>query len=390
MNRDQILQMLEAVDDRYITETARFDPPGRQSPPERIGHMRAKRIVTFALAAVLLLGLGAVAYAAGWIGPKAIVVEEIPEGGVVSLTQPQEIPEDQDPAVNAYVETSRAAWAEWEEWLHSNEREPELPEVFVKPEGALARSIEENEDGTYTVIFMGDDGVVEERIATQEELDAYVDAYSHDEGFVSQYDFNYGCTSAADEAKLEEIAAKYGLRLRRDAARFYSRETFETTDAWFNAAYGANLHGDYSGPQYLTNAEITARVAQECCHGDFFKETPLGFDKFYYFDEGSFAVSWYPVFTPERQVVCYVYNAAYGTLFSGNEVSNVAYNLDSFTERSHTCPDGTVFTVLESPDQAFFYAYLSNSYLCGSIGLGMTESEVDAVLDSVCWSNIGK
>ncbi len=200
--------------------------------------MKSKRILTFALAAVLLLGLGVVAYAAGWIGPRAIVREEIPEGGVVSLTQPQETPEDLDTAIEDGLATSRTAWAEWEEWL---QREPELPEVFTKPEGALSRDIEENEDGTYTVTFMGNEGVIDTRIATQEELDAYVAAYEHEEGFVSKYDFNYGCTSAAAEAKLEDIAAKYGLRLRNNGPHFYSRETFQTTDEWFNAQYGTNL-----------------------------------------------------------------------------------------------------------------------------------------------------
>lgn len=387
MNRDQILQLLEGVDGRFVTEASRFDPA--QRPKERNANMKTKRIVTLALAAALLLGLGAVAYAAGWIGPRAIVIQEVEEGGVVSLTQPQETPDDLDPAVEDGLATSREAWAEWENWKNSDERSPDLPPVFTKPEGARARSIDDNGDGTYTVIFMGDEDVIEERIATQEELDAYVAAFEREDGFESKYDFNYDCGSAEEEAKLEEIAAKYGLRLRSNGTRFYSRETFETTDEWFNAQYGANLHGDYSGPQYLTNAEITELVAKQCCHGDFFRETPLGFDKFYYFDEGSFAVSWYPVFTPERQVTCYVYNASFGTLFSGNEVGGIAYDLDSFTERSYTSSDGTVFTVLESPEQAYFYTYLDKSYLCGSIGLGLSESEVDQVLDSVHWQNIG-
>ena len=387
MNRDQILQLLDGVDDRFLTESACFDPV--KGPKERKAKMKAKRVITLALAAALLLGLGAVAYAAGWIGPRAIVVQEVEEGGVVSLTQPQETPEDLDPAVEDGLASSRAAWAEWQAWKNSDERNPDLPPVFTKPEGARARSIDDNGDGTYTVIFMGDTDVIEERIATQEELDAYVDAFEGDEGFQSRYDFTYDCRSAAEEQKLEEIAAKYGLRLRGSGTRFYSRETFETMDEWFNAQYGANLHGDYSGPQYLTDAEITSLVAEQCCRGDFFRETPLGYDKFYYFDEGSFAVSWYPIFTPERQATCYVYNASYGTLFSGNEVGGIAFDLDSFAERSHTCPDGTVFTVLESPEQAYFYVYLENSYLCGSIGLGLSESEVDAVLDSVCWTNIG-
>ena len=389
MRRDQILQMLEAVDDRFVTEAARFDSPNRQSPPERSASMKTKRILTFALAAALLLGLGVAAYAAGWIGPRAIVREELPEGGVVSLTQPQETPEDLDPAVEDKLETSRAAWSEWEAWLNTYQWCPDLPAVFDVPEGATGMEIGSDEDGWF-ITFLQYDRAIGTRRVSQEEMDALNAALDAAEGFESQYDFPYGCVSAESEAKLEEIAGAYGLRLRKNGEHLYSRETFETIDEWFNAQHGTSLHGDYSGPQYRSNEELATLVAEKCCHGDFFKETPLGFDKFYYFDEGSFAVSWYPVFTPERQVVCYVYNAAYGTLFSGNEVGGIAFDLDSFTERSHTCPDGTVFTVLESPDQAFFYAYLSNSYLCGSIGLGMTESEVDAVLDSVCWSNIGK
>ncbi len=386
MKRDQILQLLEGVDDRFVTEAARFDPA--QRPKERSAAMKTKRIVTLALAAVLLLGLGAVAYAAGWIGTGAIVIREVEEGGVVSLTQPQETPEDLEAPVEDGLATSRAAWAEWEAWKKSAMLDPALPPVFVFPEGATSRSIEDNGDGSFTVIFQGDEGVIEERTATQEELDAYVDAYEGEEGFQSKYDFSYDCRSAEQEAKLEEIAARYGLRLRDIGQRFYSRDTFQTMDEWFNAQYGANLQNDYSGSQYLSNEEITARIAEKCCRGDFFRETPLGFDKFYFFDEGSFGVSWYVVFTPERKVNCYVYNASYGTLFSGNEVSGIAFDLDSFAERSHSCPDGTVFTVLESPEQAYFYTYLENSYLCGAIGLGLSESEVDAVLDSVCWSNI--
>ena len=61
MNRDQILQLLEGVDDRFLSESACFDPA--RGPKERSAHMKTKRIVTLALAAVLLLALGAVAYA---------------------------------------------------------------------------------------------------------------------------------------------------------------------------------------------------------------------------------------------------------------------------------------------------------------------------------------
>ena len=405
MNRDQILQLLDAVDDRFLTESARFDPARR--PTERSAHMKSKRILTFALAAALLLGLGAVAYAAGWIGPRAIVLEgktaytaqrqedgsvsvtDNPEGGWVTLSEPQETPEDLDPAIREKLEKSRAASQEWKDYLAQNDWLAQAPAAFVFPEGADASAVEENDDGSFTVVFFENGSVIERRSVTLEEVEVYhrlMDAYML---YESKYDFSYHCSSDADEAKLEEIAAKYGLRLRRPGEVLWSGETFLSSEAWQNAANGTDWHGDYTGPRYLSNKELAARIAQECCHGDFFQETPLGFDKFYYFDEGSFGLSWYVVFTPERQVTCYVYNAAYGTLVSGDEVISMADDLSAFSERSHSCPDGTEITVLQSPEQAYFYTYLDESYLCGHINGALSESEVDAVLDSVCWSNIG-
>ena len=75
---------------------------------------------------------------------------------------------------------------------------------------------------------------------------------------------------------------------------------------------------------------------------------------------------------------------------SGDEVISMTDDLSAFSERSHSCPDGTEITVLQSPEQAYFYTYLDESYLCGHINGSLSESEVDAVLDSVCWSSIGK
>jgi len=63
MRREQISQALDSLDERYITETAVYDPAGGQSRPERIKTMKTKRLFTLALAAALLLSLGAAAYA---------------------------------------------------------------------------------------------------------------------------------------------------------------------------------------------------------------------------------------------------------------------------------------------------------------------------------------
>ena len=70
MKRETITRMLDAVNDEYISQTAVFDPGSIQEGPERIVQMKKKRIITFALAAALILALGAGAYAAGLFGGK--------------------------------------------------------------------------------------------------------------------------------------------------------------------------------------------------------------------------------------------------------------------------------------------------------------------------------
>lgn len=65
MNREKAFQALNALDDRYIAEALRYAPEETAGSPERIGKMNSKRIVTLALAAALILALGATAWALG-------------------------------------------------------------------------------------------------------------------------------------------------------------------------------------------------------------------------------------------------------------------------------------------------------------------------------------
>ena len=64
MNREKAFEALSGLDDRYLVESIRYAPENAGAVPERIEHMKAKRIFTFALAAVLLLALSITAYAA--------------------------------------------------------------------------------------------------------------------------------------------------------------------------------------------------------------------------------------------------------------------------------------------------------------------------------------
>ncbi len=63
MKREQLSDIIGNLDDRQIAEAYQFDPALCGRSPERIGRMKIKRIVTFALAAVLILALGVTGYA---------------------------------------------------------------------------------------------------------------------------------------------------------------------------------------------------------------------------------------------------------------------------------------------------------------------------------------
>ena len=63
MKREQLSNIIGNLDDRQIAEAYQFDPARSGRSPERIGRMKIKRIVTFALAAVLILALGVTGYA---------------------------------------------------------------------------------------------------------------------------------------------------------------------------------------------------------------------------------------------------------------------------------------------------------------------------------------
>ena len=64
MKREQLSTIICNIDDRHIAEAYQFDPDLCARPSERIVHMKKKRIITFALAAALILALGVGAYAA--------------------------------------------------------------------------------------------------------------------------------------------------------------------------------------------------------------------------------------------------------------------------------------------------------------------------------------
>ena len=431
MKKEALDQALDQIQDRYILEAARYSL-ATDSGKEKTMHAQKvkprRRWIRTLLIAAIIVGLFTVtAYATGLLGRRAIVIDdgnpvydmerredgswemtENPNGGRVSLTQPQDVPEDMDPAVAEKLENSRAAWAEWSEYKAARPM-PQEPAAFQQPEGAFFSDEELLPDGSGILRFysagpIGDDNgepiydpdtLVEERTVTTEDYAAWDDYIAQMDQmmlFQSKYDFNYGCNNPEDEAVLEEIAARYDLRLRGASTLLWSWETVKETRERLDAETGTvSPEIDFSGPQWLSNAELTERIAQVGCHGPFFYQVPEGYDKFYYFDEGSFCVSWYYTLANGSQVICYGYNSMYHSLSSGYEVTDQVDDVSAFTERTHVCPDGTEVTILRNGDRAFLYVYLPDSFFSEEIqgAVGMTDQDLDAIADAICYSNIG-
>ncbi|MBR0207613.1 MAG: hypothetical protein IJQ43_01795 [Oscillospiraceae bacterium] len=79
MKRRIIFLALNGLDERHVSETSAWSPDAASRSPERIVPMRRKRIITFALAAVLILALGAAVYAVA--GHGAIGSHAMPQAG---------------------------------------------------------------------------------------------------------------------------------------------------------------------------------------------------------------------------------------------------------------------------------------------------------------------
>ena len=408
-----------------------------------------RRIVHLTLLAAVLISLLTIgAYASNFLGLKAIMIPEAtieisntpalaaqpqaeteetgraapvftPEpkeaaeqaagNALVSITQPQAVPEELDSSIKEKVVNARAAWDEWQNWRKTSPDIPQEPQAFMPPKGSTISNYEDNEDGTWTISFYGEDALalineqpngepdlsavtpLEVRTATAEELAEKERWMEYTNLTYGDYDFNYDIHNEAEAAKLEEIAAKYGLRLRRGQTLLWSKETTEKMDAEFNAQHGTSLHTDTGDPRFLTDRELCDRISAAGCSGELFREIPWGFDKVYYFDEGTFCVSYDQELSDGRRVTCYGYNSMYATLSSGREVVSRITDPEQFLVRTHTAPDGTELTILQKEKEAFLYVYLSNSFFEMHIQGDdiLSEADVDAVADNLNYRGIG-
>lgn len=93
MNREQLSEIISGLDDQHIVEAIRYSP-GDAASPERIEHMKRKRILTIVFAAALILALGVAAYAISGI-PRATGTHNMPKvAEYTSLTKLPKIEKD--------------------------------------------------------------------------------------------------------------------------------------------------------------------------------------------------------------------------------------------------------------------------------------------------------
>ena len=397
MLNKKILLALNGADDIFLEETAcklgyNTETKERIVPMTDYRKRTFRRFVPILVAACLLLSLGIVAYATDLFGIRALLIKDDSlahtrgeESGHLSITQPQEVPEEMSADIKAKIDNSTKAWNEWDTWRRENGIYQ--PEVFIAPEGCDIADYIENEDGTYTVIFydavltQNDSGEVvnvehvemERRIATAEEFEqdmAFAETMA--KGF-SGYDFKYHVESQEMANKLEEIAAKYSLNVRHTSTQLFQN------------------FGDQT--DFLSREELTGKINQICAGGkNFFRVEPTGYDKFYYFDEGTFAVSFYTTDDFSNSGTrCYLYNSPYGTLSSGFEIIAEVENASEMTYYVHTTPDGSEVTVLHNGADMYAYIYLENSFVTLSFHQtnGLSTEEINSIIDMVNFSAIG-
>ena len=381
-----IMLALNGADDAFLEETARklgynTEIKERIVPMTNYRKRTSRRFVSILVAACLLLSFGVVAYATDLFGIRALLIKDDSlehtrgeNSGHLSITQPQDVPEEMSADVKAKIENSTKAWNEWDSWRKANGLY--LPDNCIPPENVSSADYIENEDGSWTITFYegivdGERQVIETRTITAEEHAAEQEYWNARATGFAGYDFKYYVYSQDMANKLEEIAASYGLELRRESTIMYQN-------------YGDDV-------EHSTYEEINAKL-NEVCGGEFFHSKPTGFDKFYYFNEGTFAVSFYT--TDNRTntgTSCYLYNSPYGTLSSGFEIISEIENVNAMSTYTHIAPDGTELTVLYNGADMFAYVYLENSFVTMHFNQlnGLSTEEINSIIDMVNFNAIG-
>lgn len=260
LNSEKAMLAMNDIDDLHLESARRMLEYKTGDEAKQTKKKKIIRVLLLAAVIGSLLTVGA--YAAGFLGSKAIVIPESQTGSgeaLVSITQPQAVPEEMDSEIHAKVENARAAWDEWRTWRETSPDLPHEPTVFLPPKGASVSNYVENEDGSYTLYYYGEEALaliyesengepdfsaaepIEVRNATAEEMAMREEWMAYINLSYGDYDFNYDIHNETEAAKLEEIASKHGLRLRRCSTLLWSKETIAESEAEMNAKNGTDF-----------------------------------------------------------------------------------------------------------------------------------------------------
>lgn len=340
--------------------------------------LHGNRVLIVAAVAVLVLALSVAAYAAGLFGLNGLlkkesvgetkiwrvenqqpVAETPPQAGKVTMTQPQDGPEQ----YMAKADNVRTAWAEWT--AYRDKSEEQMP--WLQPGETMIADDQGNyyaknkETGAERLLEISDD-----------EMREYYEAHEQlikDLG----YDYRYGVASEEMAAKLEEIAAKHGLRLRKG----------EPELRWSNEL--TSVDGD---PRFLAPEEFPALMAAELGHGSVLAAAPVHVDKLYWYSTGTFAFN---MSFAEDAPYVYGHFTCWDDMMTEMEFTKLIEDVSAVAERSHTAPDGTEFSVISSGEECIFYAYLERGFFTASFSAtGMSDTEIDALIDTFICTNMGK
>lgn len=209
------------------------------------------------------------------------------------------------------------------------------------------------------------------------------------QGGYGDYSYIYSVTDEQEAAKLEEIAAKYSLKLRS------SRE-------------------DILGFGEVSDAEMLSTLSQAVGKGDIYTAAPQ-FDHFCCYENNAF-LSMADIALPDgRRMYTALCSTAYDEMVDGREVGGFTVaKPEAMTTRSYTAADGTALSISQSDTQAIIYAYLDSYYVVTDMSIApwrqnpaagdapetlaakretdfaITDELVNLVADSINYKNIGK
>lgn len=333
------------------------------SEETEVNRMNSKKIYKIILiaAAIIVLLTGA-ALAANLLGLSAIT---IPDSEIAH-------PATGDPAVQVSftkpIDSTAEIPEEFADWAArctalTEARDAWMEELFPVDERPLkdGDEIQETayENGIHT-LYNHTTG--ETMTMTDEEYEQWIAAI---------VTFGENWNNARQEL-LEKLAPEYGLTVRDD-------------------------NNPHNTPGMLGSESVSRdylnELAQNVCSGKLFTGDVCFFDKFYWYDGGSFGAS-YGIDGPSgNRIDTYIRYTPMNEYVSGLEIGYWVSDEDSFEPRSYVTADGTELTVCEKSNQAMVYGYLDTGYcvlnIC-PVGNTLTEEDVNYALDFLNFTAIGK